>query len=109
MNQLRRIVCAFIAIALSCIMLTACERTLSGTYSSDEGYFIEFTSGDACKMFTEKNDRFAEGKYYWNEKDKCYYLEFSNLWIGSERYKAEISGKELTVTFNSKEITFIKE
>ena len=109
MNKAKSIGCVVIVIMISCILLTACGRTLSGTYNSEEGYSIEFTSNEDCKLYSDKQDRVAEGKYYWDEKKHCYYLEFSNLWIGNERYKAELSGKELTVRFNGKEIVFEKE
>lgn len=108
-NNAKRIGCAFLAIIMACVLLTACGHSLSGTFNSEEGYSIEFNSNEDCKLYSDKNDRFAEGKYYWDEKKKCYYLEFNNPWIGNERYKAELSGKELTVKFNEKEIVFVKE
>ena len=109
MSIVKRIVCVFVVIVLSCILLTACSHSLSGTYICDEGYSIDFTSSKDCKIYTDKSDRFSDGTYYWDKDDDCYYLEFSNAWIGHERYKAELSGNELTVTISRKEYVFEKE
>ena len=104
--------CILLVMMLSCVFMTACgnsnSHTLSGSYAGKDGS-LEFLPNDVCRAYNPSKSMYAEGTYYWDKEDKCYYIEIPNAYNDTSHYHAEIKDNELIITISGHEFIYTKE
>lgn len=104
--------CFFLVMMLSFLSMTACgnsnSRSLSGSYVGKDGSF-EFLPNDICRVYNPSKSTYAEGTYYWDKEDKCYYIEIPNAYNVTSHYHAEIKDNELVITISGHDFIYTKE
>lgn len=108
-KQLAKLGCVLLVMVFSCLVLTACGRSIKGTYVGEDGSSFEFTSDETVRMYNESKSNYVEGTYYWDKDDNCYYMNFSNSYFGNMHYKTTIDGNKLTISISGHDWIYTKK
>lgn len=103
--------CILLVMMLSCVFITACgnSHSISGSYVGEDGSFFEFTSNENVRMYNESKTKYADGTYYWDKDEQCYYMNFNNAYISNMYYKTVIDGNNLIITMNGQDWIYTKK